>query len=86
MDRFTDLRQENEITVVLFYAPWCGQSLAAAREFNRTAKILHKQVQLYQVDYNINYDSGCLPFPRNVCKFQVGNFHSVTVEHHRMYI
>ena len=44
MERFTDVLQPNGVNAVLFYAPWCGQSLVAAQEFNRVAQMLYKEV------------------------------------------
>lgn len=44
LERFSALLQKNKISFVLIYAPWSGQSLALAHEFNRAAKILYKEV------------------------------------------
>ena len=44
MERFRDKLVLNGVSAVLFYAPWCGQSLYAAHEFNTAAKMLHKEV------------------------------------------
>ena len=49
VERFSALLQKNKISFVLIYAPWCGQSLAIAHEFNRAAKILYKEVHIKQI-------------------------------------
>ena len=50
MERFSDVLQHNEISVVFFYAPWCGQSSAAAQEFNRVSKMLYKEVYIKSIN------------------------------------
>lgn len=47
METFKDLLQRSEISFVLFYAPWCGQSWNAAQEFNKAANILYTEVRGY---------------------------------------
>ena len=44
MERFRDKLVLNGVSAVLFYAPWCGQSLYTAHEFNTAAKMLHTEV------------------------------------------
>ncbi|CAH3021332.1 unnamed protein product, partial [Porites evermanni] len=47
MERFRDKLVLNGVSAVLFYAPWCGQSLYAAHEFNTAAKMLHTEVVVF---------------------------------------
>lgn len=51
VERFSVLLQKNKISFVLIYAPWCGQSLAVAHEFNRTAKTLYKEVHSIPITF-----------------------------------
>ena len=51
VERFSALLQKNKISFVLIYAPWSGQSLALAHEFDRAAKILYKEVHSIPITY-----------------------------------
>lgn len=40
------LRQDSEVVLLFFYAPWCGQSIAARAEVDQAATQLSDQVML----------------------------------------
>ncbi|CAI5791990.1 domain-containing 11 isoform X1 [Podarcis lilfordi] len=44
LDRAEDIRQDSEITLFFFYAPWCGQSVAVREEIEKVASSLADQV------------------------------------------
>ncbi|XP_013925551.1 PREDICTED: thioredoxin domain-containing protein 11 [Thamnophis sirtalis] len=44
LDLAEDIRQSSEISLVFFYAPWCGQSAAVREEIEQVAKSLADQV------------------------------------------
>ncbi|XP_022780634.1 thioredoxin domain-containing protein 11-like isoform X2 [Stylophora pistillata] len=50
MEAFKVLLRKDKITFVLFYAPWCGQSWIAAKEFNDTAEMLHREVSFIAIN------------------------------------
>ncbi|XP_015762259.1 PREDICTED: thioredoxin domain-containing protein 11-like, partial [Acropora digitifera] len=67
VERFSALLQKNKISFVLIYAPWSGQSLALAHEFNRAAKILHKEISFFAINCWIgscNKQWGVEQFPK----------------------
>lgn len=45
LDRAEDIRQDSEITLFFFYAPWCGQSVAVREEIEKVASSLADQVR-----------------------------------------
>lgn len=45
LDQAEDIRQSSEISLVFFYAPWCGQSAAVREEIEQVAKSLADQVR-----------------------------------------
>lgn len=45
LDQVEDIRQGSEISLVFFYAPWCGQSAAVREEIEQVAKSLADQVR-----------------------------------------
>lgn len=44
LDYAEHLRQDSEIVLYFFYAPWCGQSIAAREEIEHVASKLSDQV------------------------------------------
>ncbi|XP_053132881.1 thioredoxin domain-containing protein 11 isoform X2 [Hemicordylus capensis] len=44
LDHAEDIRQDSEISLFFFYAPWCGQSVAAKEEIDKVARSLADQV------------------------------------------
>ncbi|XP_074639367.1 thioredoxin domain-containing protein 11-like isoform X2 [Acropora palmata] len=69
VERFSALLQKNKISFVLIYAPWSGQSLALAHEFDRAAKILYKEISFFAINCWIgscNKQWGVEQFPKVV--------------------
>ncbi|NXX79976.1 TXD11 protein, partial [Urocolius indicus] len=50
LDYADHLRQDSEIVLYFFYAPWCGQSIAAREEIERVASRLSDQVLFVAVN------------------------------------
>ncbi|NXI51074.1 TXD11 protein, partial [Chloroceryle aenea] len=50
LDYADHLRQDSEIVLYFFYAPWCGQSIAAKEEIERVANRLSDQVLFVAVN------------------------------------
>ncbi|NWI59794.1 TXD11 protein, partial [Calyptomena viridis] len=50
LDYADQLRQRSEIVLYFFYAPWCGQSIAAREEIERVASTLSDQVLFVAVN------------------------------------
>lgn len=46
LDHAEDIRQDSEISLLFFYAPWCGQSFAVKEEIEKVARKLADQVTL----------------------------------------
>ncbi|XP_061456224.1 thioredoxin domain-containing protein 11 isoform X2 [Rhineura floridana] len=44
LDHAEDIRQDSEVTLFFFYAPWCGQSVAVKEEIEKVASSLADQV------------------------------------------
>jgi thiol-disulfide isomerase/thioredoxin len=44
LDYADHVRQDSEVVVLFFYAPWCGQSIAARAEIEQAASRLSDQV------------------------------------------
>lgn len=54
------VRRDSEVALLFFYAPWCGQSIAARSEIEQAASQLSDQVML-----TLHLPSGdCLPCVR----------------------
>lgn len=45
LDQAEDIRESSEISLVFFYAPWCGQSAAVREEIEQVAQSLADQVR-----------------------------------------
>lgn len=54
LDYADHLRQDAEVVLYFFYAPWCGQSIAAREEIERVASRLSEQVTREYV--NLKHD------------------------------
>ncbi|NXA04013.1 TXD11 protein, partial [Sapayoa aenigma] len=50
LDSADQLRQDSEIVLYFFYAPWCGQSIAAREEIERVASALSDRVLFVAVN------------------------------------
>lgn len=50
MDYADHVRQDSEVVVLFFYAPWCGQSIAARAEIEQAASRLSDQVLFVAVN------------------------------------
>ncbi|KFP69730.1 Thioredoxin domain-containing protein 11, partial [Acanthisitta chloris] len=50
LDHAEQLRQDSEIVLYFFYAPWCGQSIAAREEIEQVASRLSDQVLFVAVN------------------------------------
>nr|XP_009861822.1 thioredoxin domain-containing protein 11 isoform X2 [Ciona intestinalis] len=46
----------SEISLVLYYAPWCERSFSSVKELNKTAQVFHKQVSFVAI--NCWWDQG----------------------------
>lgn len=46
LDYAEHIRQDSEVVLLFFYAPWCGQSIAARAEIEQVASQLSDQVML----------------------------------------
>lgn len=55
LDYAEHLRQDSEIVLYFFYAPWCGQSIAAREEIEHVASKLSDQVTPEKIT-NLKHD------------------------------
>lgn len=46
LDYAEHVRRDSEVVLLFFYAPWCGQSIAARAEIEQAASQLSDQVML----------------------------------------
>lgn len=53
-----ELTIQDEITFVMYYAPWCTRSMAVRWEFHKAAKFMQNRVSLFSFYFYNNQDIG----------------------------
>lgn len=51
-----ELTIQDEITFVMYYAPWCTRSMAVRWEFHKAAKFMQNRVSLFSFYFYNNWD------------------------------